>query len=307
MMFKLMYYLRKIKPLVWLYRKFKKENELKELVGMTSIDERVYYENYTLSLYSGEGAVVDLGCWFGSTTISLAKGLEVNKRIKDESKKIYAYDQFLWEDWMEPFVKGTKWESTFKVNENFQTVFLEKTKKYKKIIVTKQADLTIEKWLNGHIEFLLVDAMKSWELLNSIQKNFYSSLIPQKSIVLHQDFCHYYTYWIHLLNFYFRQYFEPVDKHNFGSSLAFRLVATIPEEKLNEQYSLDNFSDSDVEAAFDYSTSFVLPESKGAIAAAKVMCYKDKRGIEEARNLLKEIRRMGIEHYDLDIVTKILE
>lgn len=300
-------YLRKVKPLVEVYRMLKKKDELTDLMGMTSVDERLYYEKYSSVLFSGDGAIVDLGCWFGSTTISLAKGLKANNKVGKSSKKIYAYDQFLWEEWMIPFVSDTKWKNYFKPGDSFLIAFEEKIKKYKSFIVTRQADLTKEEWHDGQIEYLLVDAMKSWELLNSIQKNFYPSLIPGKSIVLHQDFVHYYTYWIHLLNFRLKEYFELADLRNYGCSLAFLLIKSIPSHILSKTYSLNDFSIEDIEAAFEYSLSLVLPESRGAIMAAKIMCYKDKEGDEVARTLLTKVKAEGFQHFDIETVSKILK
>lgn len=287
------------------YRSYK-DKPIKTLIGMTSMEERAYWKNYAAKIYTGAGAIVDLGCWFGSTTYSLAEGLTGNKRIKRDQKKIYAYDLFLWEAWMDPFVKGTKWDNSFQHNDSFLPVFNERISKYKNYVVTRPADLTKEKWGDGAIEFLLVDAMKSWELLNAIQKNFYPFLIPGKSIVLHQDFCHYYTYWIHLLNYRFRSYFEPADDKNFGSSMAFRLLKSIPEELLSKTYSLQDFSTAEIEEAFAFSLSLVEPVSKGAVLASKIMCYKERDGNEVAATLLKQAKADGVVHYDLDTVTGLL-
>jgi hypothetical protein len=283
-----------------------KDIPIKSLVGMTSFDERTYWKSYTEKKYTGSGKIVDLGCWFGSTTFSLAEGLVKNKSINRLNRKIYAYDLFLWEDWMEPFVKGTKWEGNFKQEDSFLPVFYECIKKYEKFIEASPVDLTRESWSNGPIEFLLVDAMKSWELMNAIQQNFYVCLIPGKSIVSHQDFCHYYTYWIHLLNFRLRMYFKPEDEKSFGSSMSFRLIKPIPSEILLKSYSLNDFTRQEIEQAFEYSMQIVEESSKGAIFAAKIMCYKAMDGNEVAISLLQQAKLNGVTHYDLDIVAGLL-
>ncbi len=299
--------LRKIAPVVKFYRKYKKKNKISSLIGMTSIEERFYYENYAERIYEGEGAIVDLGCWFGSTTISLAIGLAKNNKVRKAKPKIYALDQFLWEDWMVPFVKETKWENYFKVNDTFIQAFEENINKYKKHIVTQKVDLTKFKWQAGKIEFLLIDAMKSWDLLNAIQQNFYPYLIPEKSIILHQDFCHYYTYWIHLLTYRLKDFFSPVDATNSGSSVAFLLTKKMPDFVLDHKYVLSDFSEDEVEKAFEYSLSLVDDNAKGAIIAAKIMYYKASNGLEKARKYLDEVKEKGIVHYDISIVDDILK
>jgi hypothetical protein len=68
----------------------------RRLPGMTTGTERAYFQWYAQYIYSGCGAIVDLGCWLGSTTIPLARGLKKNM-IKSSSKdRIYAYDEFIW-------------------------------------------------------------------------------------------------------------------------------------------------------------------------------------------------------------------
>jgi hypothetical protein len=44
-----------------------------------------------------KGEIIDLGCWLGSTTISLASGL----RELNDPGKVYAFDWFIWEPWMD--------------------------------------------------------------------------------------------------------------------------------------------------------------------------------------------------------------
>ncbi len=71
-----------------------------ELVGMTSLTEQEYLGKYGEELYQGHGEIVDLGCWLGSTTIPLVDGLLKNPRFSETSRKVFAYDLFIWFDWM---------------------------------------------------------------------------------------------------------------------------------------------------------------------------------------------------------------
>ncbi len=41
---------------------------------MTSRQEQHWFRTYAAQTYRGIGAIVDLGCFFGETTISLAEG-----------------------------------------------------------------------------------------------------------------------------------------------------------------------------------------------------------------------------------------
>src|SRR5436853_7107707 len=77
------------------------------LIGMTTLEEQAYFEDYARSIYTGAGEIVDLGSWLGSTTISLARGLADNPSVEARRKKIHAFDQFLWVPDMDRCVRGT--------------------------------------------------------------------------------------------------------------------------------------------------------------------------------------------------------
>ena len=51
----------------------------------------------------------------------------------------------------------------------------------------------------GPIKILLVDAMKSSELAKAITMNFFPSLL-EGVLLIHQDYKHYFTPWIHVCN-----------------------------------------------------------------------------------------------------------
>jgi hypothetical protein len=109
---------------------------------------------------------------------------------------------------MNEAIKGTNLVGKFKEGSSFLEEYKKRTKNYSNRIEICEGDLNEVGWNGQKIEFLLVDAMKNWDLANAIIRDFYSSLIPNVSYVLHQDFAHYFTPWIHLLHWYFRDYFE---------------------------------------------------------------------------------------------------
>lgn len=44
------------------------------MYSMLTDREREYLRTFALKEYAGQGAIVDLGCWLGSSTIALATG-----------------------------------------------------------------------------------------------------------------------------------------------------------------------------------------------------------------------------------------
>src|ERR1041384_6762746 len=203
-----------------------------QLLGMTSKTEQEYFTRYGREIYRGEGEVVDLGCWLGSTTITLLEGLLKNPAFANTDKKVYAYDLFIWFDWMNESTAGTDLTAKYKEGDNFVAEFKRRISKYSSRVEICAGDLVGLGWNGKPIEFLLIDAMKTWDLANGIIRHFYSALIPASGMILHQEFAHHFAPWIHVLQWKFREYFEFAEEIPRSQSIAFRLVKSIPPELL---------------------------------------------------------------------------
>ncbi|RCJ32572.1 glycosyltransferase [Nostoc punctiforme NIES-2108] len=279
------------------------------ILGMTSMEEQLFLENYAQNEYSGRGEIVELGCWFGSSTISLAMGLEDNSCVTNKNQRIHAYDIFIWCSLanMPQSVIGSSLEGKYKDGDSFLDEYLNRINPWSHLIHVHPGDLAEIGWQQGEIECLFIDAMKSWELTNSIIKNFFPYLIPEVSLVIHQDFAHYYTSWIHLMMYRLREYLVPI-KHPFiYSSRAFRYVKPIPNELLHNSYSFDSFSETEVEAAFNYSLEITPKKMQPNILAAKVMYFIHIKNFEKAKLEFKELTAQldYFEWLDLADVQKI--
>ncbi|HEX8734011.1 MAG TPA: hypothetical protein VF721_01725 [Pyrinomonadaceae bacterium] len=279
-----------------------------ELVGMTSKTEQDYFARYGEKTYSGKGEIVDLGCWLGSTTIPLVKGLLKNPAFTESNRKVYAYDLFIWFDWMNSSAAGTRLAGKYKEGDNFVEEFKERTKDFARHIEIRAGDLKEIGWTGAEIEFLLVDAMKNWDLANAIVRDFYPSLVPGESIILHQDFAHFFTPWIHLLQWTFRENFDFIDEVPKSQSVIFRYKNKIADELLNKNYSFESFSDAEVNDAFDYSMNLVSKEKLSNVAASKVMWFLHQNEREKAKVEFENLLKRGIPvEKDLLIVKEMLE
>ena len=279
-----------------------------ELIGMTSKTEQDYLAGYGEKIYSGKGEIVDLGCWLGSTTIPLVKGLLKNPAFAASNRKVYAYDLFLWFDWMNSSAVGTNLARKYSEGDNFVAEFKRRTKEFARHIEIREGDLKEIGWTGEKIEFLLVDAMKNWDLANAIVRDFYSSLVPRESLVLHQDYAHFFTPWIHLLQWNFRENFELVGEVPKSQSVIFRYKTAIADELLNKDYCFESFSDADADAAFEYSMSLVSMEKTPNVAAAKVMWFLHQDRREKAKSEFESFLKSGIPlENDLLIVREMLD
>jgi glycosyltransferase involved in cell wall biosynthesis len=265
------------------------------LLGMTSTQEQDFLQNYAENEYSGKGEIIDLGCWLGSATISLAKGLEKNLKVTVKDKRIHAYDLFIWApSYMDGCVKGTSIEGRYKVGDSFLDEFVRRVNPWSHSIEVYPGDVLKIGWNRRPIEYLFVDAMKSWELTKSIFLNFYPHLIPMTSLVHYNDFAHFYTAWIHLLIYKLRPYF----KHhcNLYQAAVFQYVnpLSIDTLLLDQDTPFSIFSYEDIERAFEYSFEIVTEGLRPNIAAAKVMAFIHWGDLEQAkRELIKARENFG--------------
>lgn len=191
--------------------------------GMVSPEEMAFFSESAARYLAKEGAIVDLGCWLGSTSIALARGL--SRKGADAGsgqEKVLGFDTFRWESWMPAQIPYCLYEHG--------EIFLPEARRLVREhggdqIELIQADLGVYQWSGGPIKILLVDAMKNEPLSIQIPRSFFPSLVPG-SLLIHQDFKHYYSSWIHLLQYQLRQSFRFYQSVPSGT-VAFEVVAPL--------------------------------------------------------------------------------
>lgn len=277
-------------------RSFNEDLSTSFLLGMTSAPEQDFLQDYAQNKYSGKGEIIDLGCWLGSATVSVAKGLEKNLKVTIKDKRIHAYDIFIWEPShnMDASVKGTSLEGRYKQGDSFLDEFVRRISPWSHSISVYPGDVLKIGWNQRPIEYLFVDAMKSWELTKSIFLNFYPHLIPMNSLVHYNDFAQFYTAWIHLLIYKLKPYF----KHhcNLYQAAVFQYVNPLPLDTLllDQDTPFSIFSYEDIDRAFEYSLEIVTEGLRPNIAAAKVMAFIHGGDLEQAkRELIKAREKYG--------------
>ena len=254
-------------------------------LGMTVKSEQTFCRQYTRDRYTGAGEIVDLGCWLGATTIAFSKGLRKNQQLAPEAKlkRIHSYDLFQWHPTMDREVKGTPLEGKFQPGESFLSEFEERTNLNEAHFTVHAGDVSLHPWAHGKIELLFVDAMKSADTARVIVRDFYPHLIPGVSIVAHQDFAHFFTGWIHVIQYRLRDYFEFDSEVKRSCTVLFKLKKPIPAELLDQDWSLEKITLDELNAAFDYSASLVSADKQEQIASARAMAHvhRGERGLAE--------------------------
>lgn len=261
-----------------------------QIIGMTSKSEQEFYRKCARDLSNQDGTIVDLGCWMGSTSIWLAKGVRENKR--QNVGRIYAFDRFVWEDWMNPYRAIVK--RRYNKGDSFLAEVQWRIRRYSEVIELIKADLRDYEWNDGPISILLVDAMKNRELTKSIASSFFP-LITKDGILIHQDFKHFYTPWIHILQFRLRKYFAFLEDVPHGSTVAFKCIRQMPKHDLMTAVDFEDITTQEISDVFSYSMGLVNDDQKSAIAAAHIMFFVHGNLKSEADNLLEEYSAAGLQ------------
>jgi hypothetical protein len=261
-----------------------------DIPGMVSSDEMAFFSKSAARYFGKEGAIVDLGCWLGSTSIALAQGIRSHGSEADnQNEKVFGFDMFQWEAWMPAHIPYCLYEPGDSFLPEARRVVREHGGGVVELI---RADLGLYEWTGGPIKILLVDAMKNENLAIQIPRNFFSSLIPG-SLLIHQDFKHYYTSWIHVLQYRLRQYFRFYRSVRWGT-VAFEVVAPIPREAVDRSTEFATIPDDETDASFRHSLDLVGPDERANIAAAHVTHYVHLKRKDKAAQIVQLYRPVGM-------------
>lgn len=257
--------------------------------GMTSPKERKAARELARNL-QGPGKIVDLGCWLGSLSAALASGLEASTNAAKPSK-IIAYDRFLWSSsYMESNWPGSHFG--VKERDDFLPWFKVLARKWEKWIDVRKSDLSQAQWDEGAISLLVVDAMKTEDIAVAIMKAFYPSLLPG-AFVFHQDYCHDFTWWIHLYQYRLRERFRVADTVDGTGTVVFQLLEPIGQSTLDDLLATDLADPTLAADAFEYSLSIVNPVDHRKILGAYLNCERTNDRPENAARIQERLKSLS--------------
>jgi SAM-dependent methyltransferase len=198
------------------------------------MDDELRLLNYLADeYYTGEGAIVDAGCFLGGSTLALADGLRRNltRRGAGEEKLIHSYDRFEIEGW----TIDSYFPQSAQAGESFRPLFDSNIAPYSGLIEVHPGDILSHTWAGGPIEILFIDVAKHWTVCDWVTWQFFPRLIPGKSVVVQQDYLyHHWVAWIHVTMEFYSDYFEYVCDTG-SNSVAFLNTGRIPEDVLREK------------------------------------------------------------------------
>ena len=276
-------------------------NRKRRIPGMISTEERLFLMKCGRLMADEPGAIVDLGTWLGASSASLAEGVkESGFPGRNNDSMIFSIDRFRWEESMQVSYLSRHAHLHYLPGESFLPQSRTYLREYNEEIELIESDLEKYEWERGPIKILHVDAMKSEGLSRQIARSFFPSL-AENSILIYQDFKHWYTPWVHLIHFRLKERFKPMHEVETGGSVAFRTRETLSEDEIARATALNSISEEEVQRAFEYSFSITKKKYDPKIAAAHVMYFVHQNQRKKAMELYKKYSKVGCAN-DADMI-----
>jgi hypothetical protein len=193
---------------------------------MLSKTERKLLYSLAREYASGEAAIVDAGCFLGGSTAALLAGVR-DRAERWSGPPVASYDLFRVEEYtLEKFFAG---EPGVQVGDSFRPRFDAHLSAFDVPHVVHEGDITEIGWDGGPIDVLFLDVLKSWEINDSVLRDFFPSLVPGRSVIVHQDYGWGEQLWIPITVELMRDSLVLVDWMEWGSH-AFFLEGELPAE-----------------------------------------------------------------------------
>lgn len=270
---------------------------------MLSIDEVNYLHWLGKTQYTGTGRVVELGSFLGGSTLALSKGLAQNPAWK---QPLLAYDRFIMFNDQE-----NRYAHIASPGESFLPVFQNNLRAYKDHITTRPmgipdpipgVDHTEALYPEREpIEILFVDAAKSWPVHLTILKVFGPHLIPDKSVVIQQDFKWATVFYLPLHMYQLRSCFEPAHDIPQASTTAFHYTGGI-EQHLGSLWTPEDFSADSARQTWDeideWWSEYRLPTLKRMLRLLRAQHMVTLGAFDEAASVIQSAIRPAIQDAD---------
>lgn len=213
--------------------------EIFESFGMIGPEERRCFWWLARNCATGEGTIVDAGAFVGASTLCFASGAAAAGLTDFQGGKlIHAYDYFAAIDAYVAEAIAKKFRPIER-GESYLDVFELQTAKYAALIEAHPGDFMQQRWSGAPVDILFIDVAKRAWLNSHAIAEFFPSLVPGRSIVVHQDYYHCWHPYIHIGMEFFGDAFELVDELVPFQSRVWRLVERLPPEKIARMTAYD--------------------------------------------------------------------
>jgi hypothetical protein len=166
---------------------------------------------------TGDAAIVDAGCFLGGSTAALLSGLR-DRPQRWNGPPLASYDLFRVEAFTIPKFFDDR---SVRIGDSFRPRFDAHVARFDVPHVVHEGDITKFGWDGGPIDVLFLDVLKSWEINDAVLRDFFPSLIPGRSVIVHQDYGWGDTPWIPITVELLRDSLVLLDWMEWGSHVFF--------------------------------------------------------------------------------------
>ena len=179
--------------------------------------------------YAGEGAIVDAGSFLGGSTEALLAGVR-DRPEPWSGPPVASYDLFQVDEYMVP--KFFADDRSVQLGDSFRPRFDAHVARFGDVPhVVHEGDITKLGWSDGPIDVLFLDIVKSWEINDAVLRDFFPSLVPGRSVIVHQDYGWGDTPWIPVTVELMRESLVLLDWMEWGTHVFF-VAEELPAELL---------------------------------------------------------------------------
>ena len=199
---------------------------------LSKVERRLLYA-LARDYAGGDAAIVDAGCFLGGSTAALLAGVR-DRPERWQGPPVASYDMFRVEPYMtEKFFAD---EHAAELGDSFRARFDANIAGFDVPHVVYEGDITKIGWSDGPIDVLFLDVLKSWEINDAMMRDFFPSLVPGRSVIVHQDYGWGFNPWIPITVELMRDSLSLVDWMEWGSHV-FLLERELPADLLENGVS----------------------------------------------------------------------
>ncbi|MEM9062247.1 MAG: class I SAM-dependent methyltransferase [Pseudomonadota bacterium] len=248
---------------------------------MLSDEESALLYWLTHEYATGDGAIVDLGCFVGGSTARLAAG------VRDAGREtlVHAYDRFtiraeqkkryLYPAGIRPFP-----------GESMIGAVKELLRGWQDIIRLHPGEITEKEWDGGPIEVLFIDAGKTPAAADWIAAQYMPKLIAGRSVVVQQDYQHWRQPWLAAQMHWMADCFQPVAR--CGSGTVLFLCTRVPDNAALSRGRVEGASDGALIGALEDVVRSAPNSAMRRKLARAILGVQDNPGVRVAFKLNKD-------------------
>jgi hypothetical protein len=224
--------------------------------------------------YAEDGAIVDAGCFLGGSTAALLTGVRDRARPW-AGPPVATYDLFRVEGYtVRKFFAD---DPEVRIGDSFRLRFDRSIAKFGVPHEVHEGDITTIGWSGAKIDVLFLDVLKSWDINDAVLRDFFPSLVPGRSVIVHQDYGGAYMPWIPITVELMRDSLVLVDWMEWGTHVFF-VESEVPTELIEH-----GVAGLDLERRFDLIDRAVARADgwvRGMLELSRTALVVERDGVE---------------------------